>query len=119
MPSELRHIIFRAVEVLGAVKEYRRRMQLPLISGSIIRFSIEDTPHHRAELVVMPDSGPPEVVTVFENEVLAAALILFCRDRKIPLPADGEKSLQKIGSNLAMIVSRNPKGEDLPEIARI
>ena len=51
---------------------------------------------------------------VVESTTLAAALILYCRDRKIPLPASADKSLQRFGDQIGLIATYNPKSASLP-----
>ena len=112
MPSELRHIVFRPAEVVEAVEEYLRRLGTPLPSGNVVdcgpvredgfdgkvSFSITivpDEPLGEARSRTIAE-GRTEVV--IEGPALAAALILFCRSHRIPMPATADKSLQRIGS---------------------
>ena len=127
MPKELRHLLFRPPEVVQAVKEYHRRIGDPLPAGAVARcgpetadaavqFRIILTP----DLVAAADGslvaavGGERQELLIEGPTLAAALILHCRDRKIPLPAAADKSLQRFGEQVCLIVTLNPKLEDMP-----
>ena len=44
----------------------------------------------------------------FTSAEVAAALILFCRRRRIPLPRHAEKSLRVIGGELCLVTSSRP-----------
>jgi hypothetical protein len=119
MPSELRHILFRPAEVAVAVREYHRRMKTPMPPGSIVRCGVEcERPGEpvRFRIAIEPDgmgaargkSAPASFQeVVVEGPVLAASLILFCHDRRIPLPASADKALQRFGEQLGLIVTIN------------
>ena len=129
MPSELRHVLFRPAEVVQAVKEYYRRSGAPLPSGSVVRCGPEgEGGGVRFRIALVPDRAkghapaPPgegarhEVLV--EGPALAAALILHCRDRGIPLPASAEKSLQRLGERVCLIAIIGAKSRDQPHPSR-
>lgn len=128
MPSELRHLMFRPPEVVQAVKEYHRRLGVPLPSGAVARCGPESDGAGGAVLfriTLVPDQGKglsPHAAgegeqreVVIEGSALAAALILHCRDRRIPLPASADKSLQRIGEQVCLVATINPKQSELPQ----
>jgi hypothetical protein len=128
MPSEMRHILFRPAEVAIAVREYHRRMKAPWPSGTVVRCGVEcegEGGTVRFRLVIRPDttgggtykpvSQTHQEVTV-EGPVLAAALILFCHDRRIPLPASADKALQRYGEQVGLVVTINSKQEEMPHL---
>ena len=45
---------------------------------------------------------------VIPGATLAAALILYCRDRNIPLAASAGKSLQLFGNQVCLVTTMNP-----------
>lgn len=117
MPSETRQILFRIPEVAQALAEYHRRMRTPLPAGTIIRCAPESddpggTP--RVRMVIALDGpeatgpGGSHREVVIDGPVLAAALILHCRDRRIPLPASAKKALRHVGDQVGLIVSYQP-----------
>ena len=124
MPSEVRHLLFRPTEVVQAVKEYHRRLGAPLPSGSVARCGPEDEGGGvRFRITLVPDrakgwaSSSTEASryeVVVEGPVLAAALILHCRDRGIPLAARAEKSLQCFGEQVCLISTLNAKRGEQP-----
>jgi len=124
MPTEIRHILFRATEVVVAVAEYSRRIRQPLPPGSVVKWSMqadEEGGSVRFTLTIDDESGDSRrdggVVrhdVTIEGPALAAALILYCRDRRIPLPSGAEKALQRFGDLLALVVTRNPRQEPMP-----
>jgi hypothetical protein len=120
VPAEIRHLLFRPPEVVLAITEYSRRMRTPLPSGSVLRCGVQTRGVEGVQftMVIAPADAnePASREVVVEGPVLAAALILFCRDRRIPLPSDAEKSLQKFGDMLGLVVTRNPRRDQLPKI---
>jgi hypothetical protein len=116
MPSEIRHIIFRPGEIIQAIKEYYRRRGQALPRGTVLSCNPEcyaATEAVRLRLVIAPDIidrpaslkpiQPAEQVVLVETPDLAAALILYCRDRGIPLPYKATKSLQVIDERLCLV----------------
>jgi len=117
MPAEVRHVLFRPTEVVSAIADYYRRMQMPLPPGSVVRSAVEDENGAvRFTMVVSRDDGSARQSVTLEGSQLAAALILFCRDHRVPLPSDSDKSLKKLDDWLALVVTRNPRQEMLPGI---
>jgi len=116
VPSELRHITFRPVEIVVAVREYRRRMRRPLPSGFLRAFRIDGDVGGegplQATFEISPDGSAQRQVVALNEAELAAALILFCIDRKIPLPASGSKGLRRSSDGVTLVVTVNPKFED-------
>ena len=127
MPSELRHLLFRPPEVVQAVKEYHRRLGTPLPVGTVMQCGPECEGAGgavRFRIVIEPDPAdgtPPRPgeearqELVIEGPALAAALILHCRDRRIPLPANADKSLQRFGEQVCLIATINPKQDAMPQ----
>jgi hypothetical protein len=109
MPKEMRQILFSAGEVVSAVTDYHRRRNLPLPLGTVLRCVILDDPEVRGVLVIQSDDRQL-IDLAITAEMLAASLILYCINRKIPLPAEAEKKLQKVGENgVALFVITRPK----------
>ena len=115
MPTELRHLLFRPSEVVAAIVQYQRHMGYPLPPGTILSHGLEPGEPDGAVqygMVVCPDTPrpgePPRRKVMVEGPALAAALILFCRERHIPLPAKAEKSLQRFGEQVGLVVTVGP-----------
>lgn len=108
MPTEIRNIIFTTNEVLFAVKDFRQRKKDPLPSGSVLDCVILEKPNIHAMIDTACDPDGHKLTLTFESEELAAALILFCINRKIPLPADAIKILQLFDGELGLVVTIFP-----------
>jgi hypothetical protein len=118
MPTELRHLLFRPAEVVQAVQEYRRRLGQALPAGRILSCGPEcessgEIVGFRLTLAADPAKGASTGEGVRQDMVipgatLAAALILYCRDRNIPLAASAGKSLQLFGNQVCLVTTMNP-----------
>ena len=105
MPLEFRQIVFASTEVLSAIREHRKRQRNPLPPGSITRFEIRGEPAVGAELEITDDkTGGRQPIRV-EGEALAAALILYCIDHKIPTPVDATKRIVLSEKGLTLSIS--------------
>ena len=109
MPSEVRQLLFQARELILAVTEYFHRRGLPLPVGTASRISIAEAQPIYAILDIDTDQG--ETVGLEINaETLAASLILYCINRKIPLPAEADKRLKRVQEDaIALVVVKHAK----------
>ena len=122
MPSEIRHVVFRNVEVARAVRSYFERTGKAMPQGELLDCTIEtDGPGHEVRFSMSISSigghGQSTNVTA-DGAQLAAALILYCRGEHIPLPSAAAKSLAVFGESLCLVVTHNPKGISMPKVSR-
>lgn len=109
MPTEIRHLLFRAPEVVKALQSYHRRVGQPLNAGLVGQcvaagdgFDIPVT----FSFTVHADNGHGHASEVsIDSITLAAALIMHCRDNKIPLSAKSQKSLQRHGEQICLVAT--------------
>ncbi len=109
MPSEVRHLVFRAPEVVQALGAHFRRAGRPLTSGTIGDCSAAGdgltTPVvFQMKLHADSGAGKTEEITV-DSVTLVAALIMHCREKRIPLSAKAQKSLQRIGEQICLVAT--------------
>lgn len=124
MPTELRHIIFSAAEVVEAVMLHNRARGVGMPSGSIKEAGLIDTAPGTplSFRIVVSLAGLPGAELRATNEVnvdlsgpeLAAALISYCRSRSIPMPVKGSKTLERFGSQIGLIVTIKGNNISLP-----
>ncbi len=116
MPSEIRYILFQRPEVVEAIGTYFRKVGRAVPpgvitdcgpercgAGSPARFSItiEDEAGQPDDAMRLPDF-PRKLRLTVDGADLAAALILYCRAQKIPLPASATKSLEVYRGQLCL-----------------
>ena len=91
MPAEMRHIIFERTELVAAIEGMLHRNGE---GGYITACEIVTAPEVRAEVRFRPDKGGSEDKQLkLDGARIAAALILFCSAKRIPIPRQGEKRL--------------------------
>lgn len=111
MPSEIRHVIFSPAEVLEALVALGRQAGRALPSGSVVSaVVVAPTPSApvRFRVEVAPDAtadADGHVVIESGAEELTAALLVYCRARNIPIAMRSEKSLEKFGSRLGLVLT--------------
>jgi hypothetical protein len=108
MPSEIRHILFEPSEVIRAVEGYHLRAGRPL-PGPILKCEPE-ADDQGVRFRVFLDVDDEEIRSrpvMLDETAMAAALILACRDRRIPLPARALKSIGIFGNQIGLIATFN------------
>ena len=102
MPSEVRIIVFTSEEALEAIAHFSETLDAPLFRGKASALHVRKNPQVRAILEV-GHAGDDEIETVDLNSShLAAALITFCREYRIPLPRNAKKTLDVLGDQLVL-----------------
>lgn len=125
MPSELRHLLFRPDEVVQAVWAYHRRLGLPVPSGVVARCGPEDrrgnevvfritfVPAPAKDAAARAAGAGGRCDVLIDGPTLTAALILHCRDRRIPLPARVAKTLRRYGERVCLVSAMDPEWDGL------
>ncbi len=108
MTTEIRQIAFLPSEVCAAIHDYRRRRGEPLPAGTITGVDFGEGPEVTVTLNIQNDAKGVTQVAV-TAEATAAALILFCINRKIPLPAKAQKKLARIGNSIGLMIKQDTK----------
>jgi hypothetical protein len=110
LPAELRQIAFSATEVTIAVRDHRRRTRNPLPTGTIVGFAMRSDNGIYADMAISDDSTGKQTTIRINDEALAAALILYCIDHKIPVPVKAAKSLALSDGELRLIIRIGSRG---------
>ncbi|MBI1206423.1 MAG: hypothetical protein GC191_03935 [Azospirillum sp.] len=105
---ELRCFVFTEQELAKAVIDRRRRVHEFVPEGTVKRVVLTNEPGGGVETVLhlSDDTGNERALTLPEAEV-TAALVQFCMNRKIPMPADSEKYLQVIRGVITLMIAMN------------
>ena len=104
--KELRCLVFTEQEVVKAVLDRRRRMREPLPSGTVGKVTYRSAQGVETHIQVTGDEGDDRSMTLHEAEV-AAALVAYCMNRKIPLPVESDKMLHVINDSLTLMITMN------------
>lgn len=117
--DEYRLIFFRESELVRALGAYRRVRKDPLPPGQIAKLQC-DAESMSVTVVLQKDDGGT-VRASFEAPEVAAALIVHCKDVRIPLSRTAEKSLRMIAGRPAFLIKEHggfPDGDDSVEFRR-
>jgi hypothetical protein len=113
MPTEIRHIVFTPEEIARAVVAYHRRSGNPLPAGNVLRCVPDQTDGQvTAALEMDVDSDGSRLNVPVPTPALAASLILFCINNRIPLPTQANKSLAMLNGNVSLVIKKmDEKGQ--------
>lgn len=107
MISEVRYLLFGEQDLLRAMIEYRKSRNQPLPAGTIAEFKIQRKHPVTCTVSIHGDKAGKKTDIIFTNDVMCAALISYCRYKRIPLPVKAEKELQVFGERVGMLISLN------------
>jgi len=104
VPTEFRRITFSDSELTEAIDRFAKATRYPMPPGKITECRIE-TKVGLALVVTVNHMAEGSVNTVrFDQPSLAAALIRFCIEKKIPIPKSAEKSVEAHGNLISLIL---------------
>lgn len=104
MPTEERLIIFNPAEVLDAMRDFASRKDRPMPRGKLEGLTF--APHAEPALVldISQPGSPISQKIAFRHAEVAAALIVFCKERSIPLPKSSKTLVEHHGAPAFKIV---------------
>jgi hypothetical protein len=117
MPTEIRHLIFSATEVVAATVAYNRARSVAMPSGTITEAGPVKTHPDQPisfRILVAPDATPGAGAQETDEVILGstdliATLIDQCKASSIPMPMPmpmkGSKGLQRFGSQVGLVVT--------------
>ena len=89
MPEEYRRLVFSDMETVTAVMQQSRRTKDPIPAGKMSYLTIAGDKMPYVSFAIAVEDG--EKTFKIEGNVLAAALIRFCIDNRIPIPQKAQK----------------------------
>ena len=97
MPTEERLIAFTPAEVLEAMKEFAHRKNRPMPRGKLDGLTFVPGGEPALVLDISVTGSPIAQKIAFRHAEVAAALIMFCKDRAIPLPKASKSLVDREG----------------------
>ena len=101
--EEVRRMVLPIETVVEAVLQFDRDSAGTLWQGTILDASIESQPVPGLLLTVRL-RGSESVERTFGLPAIAAAIINYCRQARIPLPRNGKKTLELVPEGIAFCV---------------
>lgn len=106
MPVELRKVLFSEDEVRAAVIDYCLRSKIRLPEANIESVVVSENPESCVTLKYYETDNPNDVDDVkLSRDQVAAALIRYCGEQKVPLPRAGRKILQTGDDGVALLIN--------------
>ena len=111
---EFRCLVFADQEVITAYVERLRRLREPLPVGTIrgIEYDATDKKNVTSIITIVGDSGEIHRLAIRMVE-MAASLVDYCLNRKIPIPAASQKWIEIINRNelvlLMTVAEKKPR----------
>ncbi|MCA3247960.1 MAG: hypothetical protein ACKOEE_09165 [Tagaea sp.] len=102
MASEYRLIFFDQNELCRALIEYNRQRKTPFPPGNLKKIVI-DRDSLNVTINIDMDSGQTTTVS-FDPSSVAAAMIVYCKERKIPLPSKSAKEMRMVADRLCFLI---------------
>lgn len=93
MPLENRTLTFDSQELAEALTGHSAITKKPFPSGVVVSVHLEEEPKPVIKIAVQEYQIARKVHVAMEPEQMAAALIHYCRIKKVPLPRRSRKSL--------------------------
>jgi hypothetical protein len=105
MPNEIRHIIFTPEDLKVALTRYFKSKSTILPRGEVLTCKFERTSNNNSvkySILIRPDTVETTEEMVLKSNEVAASLLAYCFEEKIPVPRRAAKSLRIMGDNLAL-----------------
>jgi len=105
VPEEIRKILFSEEEVQAAVVDYCLRSKIRLPNKNIDELEVRADPEAMVVLKYV-DIGSEEATEVeLSRDQVAAALIRYCSNIKVPLPHSAQKVLQPGDDGIYLLIN--------------
>lgn len=108
MAMEVRYIVFSPDEVRSAIISFVVKQGQAATAGEVIAVEVTG-PNEAPTAIVRLQGSPTAKLVKLSEQYLVAALLLYCMDRRIPLPKQAAKrvELSVNGLTLAMTTDRS------------
>ncbi len=104
MPEEYRKLLFTDDELKQAIVEFCQSNGMILPQDEIIAVEMTGLPHNPVRLRYSTTTQRGATEVSLSRDQLGAALIIYCRQRRIPVPRSAEKNVKINGSEVALLV---------------
>lgn len=99
--QELRALCFETTDIVRAVVPFLQGRGEDIPRGMVEDVALASGPPFSCTLTILDDDGHRHS-RVVDEATCAAALIAFCMDRRVPLPADATRQLEAVGGQAVM-----------------
>ncbi len=110
MPEEYRKMVFSSVEVFDSVREFCEGKGTLLPHDDVRELKFTDQPDQPVAITYITGARSSPTSITLSRDQLAAALIQYCRRRRVPVPRGGRKILTVNKNEVSLMVHVPEKG---------
>lgn len=107
MPKEIHYFLFAREEVFDALVRFQATRSEKLPPDSVATVKLRADKHGLSGMIVGRSKAKPSFSVDFDNADILGALVLFCRNRRIPLATRASKRLELVGDQVALLTTLN------------
>lgn len=117
MPSEMRRLTFSREELITALTQHYQASPDRLPEGRIVDCTLIARPKALVRLQVLDPSNNGTHAQDMPLEHVAAALLRYCMNHRIPVPKRSRKSIEIVGDSLCLDIRIGAHPTPLPGAA--
>lgn len=103
--KEFRCIVFNEQEAITALVERRRRQREPLPVATIQGIQYGTASSSTDSVLLMEDDYGKKIPVPIPEAEMAAALVNYCLERRIPMPMGAKKGIEIMGSDVTLLLT--------------
>lgn len=107
MPKEIHYFLFTREEVFDALVRFQATRAEKLPHDAVATIKLRSDKHGVSAMIVGQSKAKPGFSVDFDNADILGALVLFCRNRRIPLATRASKRLELVGDQIALLTTLN------------
>lgn len=107
MPKEIHYFLFTREEVFDALVRFQATRAEKLPHDAVATIKLREDKAGVSAMIVGKSKAKPSFSFDFENADILGALVLFCRNRRIPLATRASKRLELVGDQVALLTTMN------------
>lgn len=119
MPLELRYVVLSRDELGSAIAEFLYRSGRPLPPGRFRKFSLNPEDGADATFEIVRDHGAGPAGFEIEEQDLLSAILMFCKNNRIPIPLKADKRVKPVHDSVALVIVAGIDGAKVPLLARL
>lgn len=102
--KEFRCIVFNEQEAITAVVGRRRKQREPLPIATIQGLQYATGANNESTLMMEDDYGK-KLPVIISGPEMAAALVNYCLERRIPMPMGAKKGIEVMGNDVTLLLT--------------
>ncbi len=107
MPKEIHYFLFTREEVFNALVRFQATRAEKLPHDAVATVKLREEKGGVSAMLVGKSKTKPGFSFEYENADIVGALVLYCRNRRIPLATRASKRLELVGDQIALLTTLN------------